>query len=359
MLQGAQTITDAQTVGDNIDCTNGIPGNDMRRYLAITKHHARPNDREAWRQLAVTAIPFVLLWSAMMALVNISYLATLLLAIPTAAFTVRLFILQHDCGHRSFFRSRRLNDLLGTIIGVITLTPHTYWRKAHNIHHTTCGNLEQRGIGDVSVLTVAEYNALSPWERLRYRLYRHPFVLFVIGPLYVFVLKYRLPLDLVGRQPRLLYSVMGTNAAIIGLFTALGLMFGFTNLLLVHFPVVMLSSAIGVWLFYIQHQFERTYWRAGSTWDFHDAAIQASSYYVLPQPLRWLSGDIGMHHIHHLACRIPSYHLAGCLEEMPELAAVNRIGLRDSLKCTRLALWDDSRQELISFSALRTTIAAT
>ncbi len=304
-------------------------------------------------QLLTTIPPFAALWAAMMLTVGDAVWLTWLLAVPAAAFLVRLFIIQHDCGHRSFFPSRLGNDILGTLLGVITLTPHSYWRRSHNLHHATCGNLQKRGIGDIELLTVSEYQAL-PWpKRLAYRLYRNPLVLLVVGPVYVFVVKYRLPLDLIRRYPRLLISVMITNLVIAGILVGLGIAFGFLDLLLVQGPIVLFSSAAGVWLFYVQHQFAQTYWRRGTDWDFQQAAVLSSSYYDLPQPLRWLSGNIGIHHLHHLSSRIPNYRLAACLAEIPALQTLNRITLSDSLSCFRLALWDEGTQRLISFKASR------
>ena len=304
-------------------------------------------------QLLTTVIPLAAFWIAMTLTVGVAWWATLLLSVPTAAFLVRLFMIQHDCGHRSFFRSPRLNDLLGNVIGVVTLTPHSYWRKAHNIHHATSGNLDKRGIGDLDVLTVREYLALPRWKRLVYRIYRHPLTLFGVGPLYIFVIKYRLPIDLLRRHRKVLISVMGTNAAICGTMTGLILWLGFTEALLVQIPVVFLSSMAGVWLFYVQHQFEHTYWRSKDDWDFHEAAIRGSSYYDLPQPLRWLTADIGIHHIHHLSSRIPNYRLRECLSDNVELRAAARITLRDCLRCLRLVLWDEESGRLVRFSALR------
>lgn len=322
-------------------------------WLRIAQSHARPDTARSVWQLLTTLVPLAGLWAAMMFFVNEAYWVTLLLSVPAAAFTIRLFIIQHDCGHRSFFKSRRLNDLVGKLLGVVTWTPHEYWRQAHNIHHATCGNLEQRGIGDITVLTVAEYAALPRWQRLAYRIYRMPGIMLGIGSLYVFGIKFRLPLDLISRRPALLVSVMGTNLAIAGALAVLGVTFGFVQVLMVQFPILLLASTAGVWLFYVQHQFEHTYWQSQDNWDFHESAVMGSTYYELPQPLRWFSGDIGIHHIHHLSSRVPNYRLNDCLAEIPALQTVNRIGLRESFDCFRLALWDESAQRLISFKCLR------
>ncbi len=321
-------------------------------WARIARSHAQSLPVRSALQLMNTVIPLAGIWAVMILTVHDAWWATLLLSVPAAAFTVRLFIIQHDCGHRSFFRSRRLNDAIGTLIGIVTLTPHEYWRASHNFHHATCGNLDQRGIGDVTLLTVAEYAALTWWRRLAYRVYRSPAVLLGIGPVYLFVVKFRLPLDLIRRDPKLLYSVMGTNLGIAGALTGLGLVFGFHNLLIVQTPIVLLSSAAGVWLFYVQHQFEHTYWCKKADWDFHEASVLASSYYDLPQPLRWFSGDIGIHHIHHLSCRIPNYRLGACLADIPALKTVNQIRMRDSVACLHKALWDEDTQKLVSFRTM-------
>ncbi len=323
-----------------------------RRWRKIAAGYAEPSLRRSVLQLLVTLVPFVGLWAAMSLVAEHAYWAALLMAPLAAAFLVRVFMIQHDCGHRSFFKSRLLNDVLGSALGVLTLTPHGYWRTAHNIHHATSGNLEKRGIGDVSVLTVREYMALSRWRRLAYRAYRHPLVFLGIGPLYVFVVKYRLPLDLLRQHRDMLPGVIATNLALAAMAVALGLWLGFAEVAMVHIPIVMLSTMAGVWLFYVQHQFEDTYWRHDPQWDFHEAAVHGSSYYDRPQPLRWLTADIGIHHVHHLSSRIPNYRLAECLADHGEMRDVSRLTLRSSLKCLRLALWDEDAGRLIGFRAL-------
>ncbi len=324
----------------------------VEQWSQIARSYAAPKSAQSVLQLLTTMIPLAGLWAAMVLTVDEAYWLTLLLSVPAAAFTVRLFIIQHDCGHRSYFRSRRLSDIVGNLIGIITLTPHEYWRQSHNAHHATCGNLEKRGIGDISLLTVAEYTALSPWKRLAYRIYRMPFVILVVGPIYFFFVKNRLPLDLIRLQPKLLIGVMGTNLGIVVVLTGLSLILGFANVMMIQLPIILLSSTAGVWLFYVQHQFEHTYWRTQENWDFHQASVMSSSYYDLPQPLRWITGNIGIHHIHHLACRIPNYRLGDCLADIPALKTHNRIRLRDSLRCLRLALWDENSQRMVTFKSL-------
>ena len=296
-------------------------------------------------------------WLAMALLVDDAYWATLLLSLPTAALLVRLFMIQHDCGHRSFFHSTRLNEWVGHVIGILTLTPHGYWRRAHNIHHATSGDLDRRGIGDVTMLTVREYLALPRLKRLAYRAYRNPLMILGIGPIYLFVIKFRLPIDLLRRNPRgrreVFVSVMLTNLAIAALLICLGLWLGFVEMLMLQVPIVLLSSAAGVWLFYMQHQFDRAYWRQHRDWIFHDAAIEGSSFYDLPQPLRWATADIGIHHLHHLSSQIPNYRLRQCLAHLPEFPGVTRLTLRDSLHCLRLALYDEAAGRMVPFGALR------
>ena len=239
---------------------------------------------------------------------------------PAAGFLVRLFMIQHDCGHGAFFRHRLANDWIGRALGVLTLTPYDFWRRTHAIHHATSGNLERRGIGDIDTLTVREYLALPRWGRLIYRLYRHPAVMFGVGPAYLFILRHRLPFGLMrgGWQPWL--STMATNLAIAIIVAALMWLIGVGPFLLVHLPIMLLAAAMGVWLFYVQHQFEHTVWADNENWNLHEAALHGSSYYVLPGILRWFTANIGIHHVHHLCSRIPYYRLPRVLRDHPELA---------------------------------------
>ena len=305
-----------------------------------------------WRsvvQLLITMGAFVVLWFGMWLSLDHGYWITLLLALPTAGFVVRLFIIQHDCGHGSYFKSRRANDFVGRLIGVITLTPYDYWKRAHASHHANSGNLDRRGVGDIDTLTLNEYRALPRWRQRAYRFFRHPLVLFGIGPIYLFVIKHRLPLDVPLRRSGLWRSVMATNLAIVGTLVVLAVLIGPVALLKVQGPLVLLGSAIGVWLFFVQHQFADTYWEKTEDWDFVRAALHGSSYYRLPRSLQWLTGHIGLHHVHHLCSKVPNYRLQECFDRIPELRMVKPLTLLASLKCARLALWDEDQKKLISF----------
>ena len=308
-----------------------------------------PNVKRGLFELFVTAVPFVLLWGGMLVGVKLGYWPSLLLALPAAAFLTRLFMIQHDCGHGSFFKSRWANDMLGRILSVLTLTPYDDWRRSHAKHHAGSGHLDRRGFGDIDLLTVAEYQALPLRRRLAYRLSRHALVLLTVGPIYVFILRQRLPSELFRADRRAWTSTLCTNVAIAGLVIGLGVLFGFDSLFLVHLPITLIAAAIGIWLFYIQHQFEHTYWARDPEWMFHKSAFRGSTHYDLPAPLRWLTANIGVHHVHHLVSRIPSYRLHEVLQHYPELRDIGRLTLAQSLKCFRLALWDEQRGRLVGF----------
>jgi len=320
------------------------------RVLAPYK---KPDTRRAIVQLLDTAVPFVGLWALMLWSLQVSYALTLLLAIPAAGLLVRLFIIQHDCGHGSFFPSRRANHVLGFILGVVTLTPYRYWRRTHAIHHATAGNLDRRELGDVKTLTVREYLSAGRWKRLGYRLYRSAFVLLVVGPTYQFVVKHRLPFDAPLSWKQEWASVIWTNVALAAVVLTMAWTVGLGSFLLVWAPVFLLSGAAGIWLFYVQHQFEDTYWEGQQEWDFHLAGIEGSSFYDLPAVVHWFTGNIGYHHVHHLSSAIPNYRLRQAMEETPELQHVTRLTFLESLKCQRLKLWDEESRTLIGFRDLK------
>ncbi|HVS04314.1 MAG TPA: fatty acid desaturase [Thermoanaerobaculia bacterium] len=304
-------------------------------------------------QLGTTAALFGVNWWLMLRSLEVGYWLTLLLALPAAGLFTRLFIIQHDCGHGSYFRSPRANNAVGFLLGILTLTPYQYWRRTHAIHHATAGDLDRREFGDIKTLTVAEYLALSPWRRLGYRLYRNMFVLLLLAPFYQFVIKHRFPMDAPREWKREWASVMWTNAALAAVLTAFGLTIGLGRFALVHGPIFVFAGALGIWLFYVQHQFEDTYWRNHPEWDFHRAGIEGSSFLDLPRWLHWFTGNIGYHHVHHLASRIPNYSLRRCMEENPELHHVTRLSIREAVRCGGLKLWDEEAQELAGFGAVR------
>jgi omega-6 fatty acid desaturase (delta-12 desaturase) len=329
------------------------PAVDARAWTKILARYHEPHTGRSVLELAITIVPLVALWVLAWLAMSVSYWLSLLIAIPAAGFLVRLFMIQHDCGHGAFFRHKTINDWVGRALGVLTLTPYGFWRHTHAVHHASSGNLERRGVGDIDTLTVREYRALSRLGRLRYRLYRHPLVMFGIGPAYLFVLQHRLPVGLMraGWQPW--FSTMATNAAIATLFATVIWFVGVKAFVLVHLPILLLAASAGVWLFYVQHQFEETSWDHDESWSRHDAALHGSSHYDLPAVLRWFTANIGVHHVHHLCSRIPYYRLPQVLRDHPQLGEIGRITLTDSLRCVRMVLWDEGRRRLVSFREAR------
>jgi len=318
----------------------------------LTRALLRYREPDLWRaifEVCVTVTPLAILWLLMWLSLDVGYWLTLLLAIPTAGFVVRLFIIQHDCGHGAFFQQRAANTWLGRVLGVLTLTPYEYWKRNHAIHHATSNNLDRRGIGDIDTLTVEEYRERPLWSRFLYRCYRSAPVMFVIGPAYMFFLQHRLPFHQMrdGWGPWI--STMATNAAIALAAAGMIWLVGVGPFLMVHLPVMLLAASMGVWLFYVQHQFEDVMWARNGSWAHHDAALLGSSYYDLPALLHWITGNIGIHHIHHLNSRIPYYRLPKVLRDFPELKAVGRLTILDSIRNARLALWCERSQKMISF----------
>lgn len=322
-------------------------------WPALLAPYMKPSSWRSSYQLVNTAVPFVLLWLVMLWCLRWSYLLTILLALPAAFLMVRLFIFQHDCGHHAFFKARRANDTLGFILGILTLVPYAYWKRTHAIHHSTSGNLDHRDFGDIDTLTVREYLALSKFKRFRYRLYRHPLVLLFVGPTYQFVLKQRYPSDIPRSWKREWAAVHGTNVALLGVIGIMTLTVGLDRFLLVQAPITLISASVGMFLFYVQHQYEHTYWRYREGWNYYDAGLQGSSHLVLPKWLQWCTGNIGLHHIHHVCSRIPNYYLQRCIDELPELQNAIKLRLRDSIKTLTRALWDEDERRLVPFREVR------
>ena len=321
-------------------------------WREIVSRYQRPAIGPSLWQIVNTLVPYAVLWYLMYRSLAISYWITLPLAVLAGAFLVRIFIISHDCGHGSFFKSSKANDVLGFITGVLTFTPYYHWRWEHSLHHRTSGDLDRRGTGDVWTLTVQEYLESSRWRRFAYRLARNPVVLFLVAPAFVFLGKHRIPSAKAPRRER--YSVYWTNLAIVGVAAAMSSVFGLKAYLLIQLAVIMVAGSAGMWLFYVQHQFEGVYWERGEAWDYTAAALQGSSFYKLPRILQWFSGNIGFHHIHHLSPRIPNYHLEKCHKSEPVFQSVPPVTLFSSLKSLTFRLWDEQRRKLVGYRSLRT-----
>jgi omega-6 fatty acid desaturase (delta-12 desaturase) len=324
-------------------------GRGVRELLA---DYQQPSHRRSIWEIVVTAAPLLALWGGALFAVSRGWWWGVLMTLPAAAFLVRLFMIQHDCGHAAFFRSRAANEWTGRLIGVFTMTPYDYWRRTHAIHHATSGNLDRRGLGAVETLTVEEYLA-KPWiKRLGYRIYRNPLVIFGIGPSYMFMLQHRLPIGLM-RQGWAWLSVLGNSLGLGLLILSQVLLAGPRAVVLVHLPIIAAAASVGVWLFYVQHQFEGAYWARQASWNAKDAAFRGSSHLVLPPVLRWLTANIGAHDIHHMGSKIPFYRLPQVLRDHPHLNEASRLTLGKAFTSVRLALWDEARGRLVSFREAR------
>jgi omega-6 fatty acid desaturase (delta-12 desaturase) len=323
---------------------------DWSRVLAKYRDPSLPR---SLFELTVTLAPFLGLWALAWWMLSVSTILAVALALFNAAFLVRTFMIQHDCGHGAFFKNRRLSDWVGRGLGVLTLTPYDVWRRNHAIHHASTGNLDRRGTGDIPTLTVREYRAKSRFGRFLYRLVRNPVFLFGIAPIYVFLLQNRLPFGQMNAGWRFWLSALGTDAAILTLLGLIVWLGGVKVLVFVFLPTALLAASIGMWMFFVQHQFEHTSWEHEEGWNVQAAALNGSSHYALPGILRWFTANIGVHHVHHIASRIPFYRLGEVMRDHDVLAQSQRLTLRDSLHCARLHLWCENSRRLLSFSEAR------
>lgn len=315
-----------------------------------------PDVKRSAFQLVATTTPFIALLVVMAEVSHGHYWLTLLLAIPTGGLLVRLFIIQHDCGHGSYFKSRTANDFLGRVLSVLTLTPYASWSQGHAAHHASTGNLDRRGRGDVETWTVEEYQSSPPLKRLFYRLYRNPFVMVGLGAPVNFIVLQRLPVHSNADSRR---SILALDFALVVAFGLSCAAFGVVRVVGTYLPVIVVASWVGNWLFYVQHQFDRAEWERTGDWNFNVASLSGSSHFKLPRILQWFSGNIGLHHVHQLSSRVPNYHLQACLDAAPELAHITKVvTLRESVGCWRLALWDERRRLLVGFRDLQDDIIA-
>lgn len=321
-----------------------------RDWVLILRKYRDPNALRSWFEVGVTLGPFIALWALACWAATYSYAAAFFISALNGLFLLRLFAIQHDCGHGSFFENRTLSDWTGRALGILTLTPYDVWQRAHAIHHSHAGDLDHRGLGDINTLTVAEYQARGRWGRLKYRMYRHPLVMFGVGPTYIFLLCNRLPFGMMKDGAKYWVSAMGTNVGLALVITGILYFGGWPALLLVFLPSTLVAASVGVWLFYVQHQFETTHWEGAQEWQVHEAALHGSSHYDLPVVLRWLTANIGIHHVHHLYSRIPFYRLTEVLRDHAELVEASRLTLLGSLQCARLNLWDEDNRRLVPFA---------
>lgn len=334
--------------------SSDTPSNAIARdWVRVLAKYREPNSLRSSFELGVSIVPFVALWALACWVAPLSYIAAFLLSVVNGMFLLRLFCIQHDCGHGSFFDNRNVSDWVGRGLGIVTMTPYDVWRRSHAIHHSHAGDLGHRGIGDIMTLTTEEYHQRSRFGRFLYRLYRHPVVLFGLGPTYIFILQNRLPIGFMDKGKQYWISAMGTNVGIAVIMTAIVLFGGWQALFLVFLPTILIAASIGMWLFYIQHQFEETTWEASDDWQLHEAALHGSSHYDLPPILRWFSANIGIHHVHHLYSRIPFYRLPEVLRDHEELVDCGRMTLMQSFKCARLDLWDAGSRKLVSFATAK------
>lgn len=311
------------------------------------KKYSTPNLKKSLWQIANTFIPYIALWILMIYSLNISYWITTFLVILAAGFLVRMFIIFHDCGHGSFFKSRKANLFVGSFFGILAFTPYYKWHKLHMQHHATVGNLDKRGLGDVWTMTKKEFESSKKWKKIYYKLYRHPVFMFGIGPVFVFFIQNRFTRKWLTRKEKL--NVYFTNVALVVLFVGMSFLVGFWTYLILQIIVMYVAAIAGLWLFYLQHQYEEVTWYRNKEWDFKEVALGGSSYVKFPKVLQWFSGNIGFHHIHHLNSRIPNYNLEKCYNENSVFQEVKPVTFIVSMKSLKLRLWDEKLQKLVSY----------
>lgn len=320
-------------------------------WIKIVSRYNRPNRLKSWSQISINLFLYALAWFLMFESLSLSYWITLGLSIPAAGILVRLFIIYHDCVHGSYFKSRKLRDALGLFIGILTFTPYYSWGYNHQIHHETAGNLDKRGIGDVWTMTVDEYKGSSLWNKILYRFYRHPVTMFFIGAPFVFIIGNRFTKKEMNKQGRL--GVYLTNTGLFFFLVFMSLLIGIKAFLLIQFPIICIAGISGFWLFYVQHQFDPSYWSRNDSWDYKTVALEGSSYYKLPRILQYFSGNIGFHHVHHLSPLIPNYNLSRCHRENTLFSGIKPLRFWHSFRALTFRLWNEQTHEMISFRKLR------
>ncbi|MGB8489853.1 MAG: fatty acid desaturase [Bacteroidales bacterium] len=329
---------------------------DERAWQNIVLKYAHPDLKKSIWQIIDSVVPYIVLWYLLYKSLTYPYWVTFLFTLLACAFLIRIFIIFHDCGHGSFFSSRKANRIVGMVMGILAFTPFDSWHHQHWVHHATAANLDKRGIGDVWTMTVDEYLKSSKWNRLVYRAFRNPFIMFTVGPVYTVFIRNRLTSRIMTRQEKL--NIYLTNIAVLLIAVAISLAIGFKAYLMIQLPVILISHIMGIWLFYIQHQFDDVAWERGKEWDYKTAALTGCSFLKLPAVLQWFTGNIGYHHIHHLSSRIPNYNLEACHNENDIFRDVRPIRLFSTFKALYLSLWDEAGRQLTTFKRIKTSYGA-
>ncbi len=333
-----------------METRNDTDTNKNRSWQEVIMKYTRPVLHKSLWQIFNSVVPYIIIWYIMYRSLVYPYWVTILLSLVASGFLIRIFIIFHDCGHRSFFKSKRANFIVGKLMGILAFTPFHKWHFQHRIHHATSGNLDKRGIGDVWTMTVKEYQNSTRWNRFLYRAFRNPFVMFIIGPVFVVMVQNRLAKKQLTRQEK--RNVYFTNIMILIMAVSISLVIGIKAFLLIQLPIILIAHSIGIWLFYIQHQFDDVTWERDPMWDYKTSAVKGSSFLKLPVVLQWFTGNIGFHHVHHLSPKIPNYNLARCHYENEIFKEIKPIVLFSTFKTLNLGLWDEVNRQMISFRKL-------